>query len=106
MANEKQWDCTWCAHREVCPAYMATQTVCGEYRPMCHDCAHAQPLERNCELNQNAYMHCSILHGEETRNVWHKYKRYYRDYSIVEHDDFCSQGVPRNGGQAPQREDA
>lgn len=61
----------------------------------CHDCVHAIPLERNCELNTNLYMHCTLFRGDETKNVWHKYKKYYRDYSLVEHDDFCSYGEKR-----------
>lgn len=27
------FDCTRCARRSVCPAYMATQTSCGDYVP-------------------------------------------------------------------------
>lgn len=63
----------------------------------CYDCVHAVPLERNCELSPCLYMHCNLWRGEETRNVWHKYKRYYRDYSLVEHDDFCSSGERKDG---------
>ena len=58
----------------------------------CHDCKYAVPLDNNCELNSNVYMHCTECHGEPVNNVWHKYKRYYRDYSIVEHDNFCCWG--------------
>lgn len=57
----------------------------------CRDCINAEPLERNCELNANIYMHCRLWRGEECKNVWHKYKRYYRDYSLVQHDDFLQQ---------------
>lgn len=65
----------------------------------CMDCMNAEPLERNCELNANLYMHCRLLRGEECKNVWHKYKRYYRDYSLVEHDDFCSKGERKEGAE-------
>ena len=65
----------------------------------CDDCINAEPLERNCELNANLYMHCRLWRGEECKNVWHKYKRYYRDYSLVEHDDFCSHGERKDGGE-------
>lgn len=65
----------------------------------CHDCINAEPLERNCELNANLYMHCRLWRGEECKNVWHKYKRYYRDYSLVEHGDFCSNGERKDGGE-------
>ena len=58
----------------------------------CQNCVHSQPLDRNCEINTSVYMHCGLLRGEETRNVWHKYKKYYKDYSLVERDDFCSYG--------------
>ena len=63
----------------------------------CRDCINAEPLERNCELNENFYMHCRLWRGEECKNVWHKYKRYYRDYSLVQHDDFCGSGERKEG---------
>lgn len=63
----------------------------------CQDCINAEPLERNCEVNANFYMHCRLWRGEECKNVWHKYKRYYRDYSLVQHDDFCSSGERKDG---------
>ena len=58
----------------------------------CKDCVHAVPLDRNCELSASLYMHCGLWRGDETKNVWHKYKRYYKDYSLVFRDDFCSAG--------------
>lgn len=63
----------------------------------CRGCINAEPLERNCEVNANFYMHCRLWRGEECKNVWHKYKRYYRDYSLVQHDDFCSSGERKEG---------
>jgi hypothetical protein len=30
--------------------------------------------------------------GEEEKNVWHSYKKYRKDYSIVELDGFCDMG--------------
>lgn len=63
----------------------------------CRDCINAEPLERNCEVNTSFYMHCRLWRGEECKNVWHKYKRYYRDYSLVQHDDFCSSGERKDG---------
>lgn len=65
----------------------------------CQDCINAEPLERNCEVNANFYMHCRLWRGEECKNVWHKYKRYYRDYSLVKHDDFCSSGERKKGAE-------
>ena len=59
----------------------------------CQDCIHAVPLDRNCELNTSIYMHCGLWRGDETKNVWHKYKKYYKDYSLVFRSDFCSSGV-------------
>ena len=74
-------------------------TVDAEVVVRCRDCINAEPLERNCEVNANFYMHCRLWRGEECKNVWHKYKRYYRDYSLVQHDDFCSSGETKmNGG--------
>jgi len=61
----------------------------------CQECIHAELFERNCELNTTAYMHCKLGRGEETRNVWHKYKKYYRDYSVVARDGFCDEGERR-----------
>ena len=61
----------------------------------CIDCKYCVPLERNCELNSTAYKHCSLWRGEETKNVWHKYQKFYRDYSIVGIDDYCSFGERR-----------
>lgn len=63
----------------------------------CQNCIHAEPLDRNCELNGSLYMHCKMWRGEEETNVWHKYKRYYKDYSLVERDGFCSGGARMDG---------
>lgn len=62
----------------------------------CQNCIHAEPLDRNCELNTCVYMHCKLGRGEEEKNVWHKYKKYYKDYSLVDRDGFCDMGE-RNG---------
>ena len=58
----------------------------------CFECIHAVELDKHCELNRFAYRHCNLCRGEEENNVWHKYKKYYKDYSLVEPDDFCSYG--------------
>ena len=58
----------------------------------CKDCKHAVELDKHCDISRTAYRHCSLLRGDETKYVWHKYKKYYKDYSIVEPDDFCSCG--------------
>lgn len=58
----------------------------------CQECAFSVPLDRNCELSTSIYLHCNEHHGEEIKNVWHKYKKYYKDYSLVSRDDFCSYG--------------
>ena len=59
----------------------------------CKDCVHAEELDKHCELNGNRYRHCLIWRGEEEKNVWHKYKKYYRDYSLVDVDGFCDEGA-------------
>lgn len=66
----------------------------GDYEKVVHciDCMYCKPLDRNCELNSTTYKHCSVWRGEETKHVWHKYKKYYKDYSIVEYDGYCSHG--------------
>ena len=63
----------------------------------CQNCVHAEPLDRNCEISTCHYMHCKLYRGEETKNVWHKYKKYYKDYSLVERDGFCSDGAKLDG---------
>lgn len=56
----------------------------------CLKCKYAVPLDAHSD---GVYgLHCSIGRGEEVRNVWHKYKKYYKDYSIVDADGFCDQG--------------
>lgn len=61
----------------------------------CKDCKFATELDKHCEISRTAYKHCALLRGDETRYVWHKYKKYYKDYSIVSLDDFCSSGERR-----------
>jgi hypothetical protein len=57
----------------------------------CQNCINSVPLDNNCELNSSVYLHCTLSRGEETKNVWHKYKKYYKDYSIVNRDGFCDE---------------
>lgn len=80
-------------------------TVDAEAVVRCRDCINAEPLERNCELNANLYMHCRLWRGEECKNVWHKYKRYYRDYSLVQQGDFCSCGARMDGARNGEEKD-
>lgn len=106
--------CKDCVHVEMCHLERCYQddrfehkyeieTHCEEFKNKadfvevvrCKDCIHATEFDQHCELNRFAYRHCELWKGDETRNVWHKYKKYYRDYSIVEGDEFCSSGVRR-----------
>lgn len=96
--------CKDCVHYEVC-RYWGNEGETEEGLPdcpdfkdksrfielpcRCEDCIHSVPLDNNCELNTSMYLHCNLWRGEETKNVWHKYKKYYKDYSIVERDGFC-----------------
>ena len=64
----------------------------------CQNCVHAEPLDHNCELSTSYYLHCKLYRGEETKNVWHKYKKYYKDYSLVERDGYCDAGAKMDGG--------
>ena len=57
----------------------------------CENCKHSCELAPHSEIGPY-YRHCNLWRGEETKNVWHKYKKYYADYSIVEPTDFCSYG--------------
>jgi hypothetical protein len=79
-------------HRKIQQLIADTPTVDAVEVVRCQDCVHAVPLDRNCELSTSLYMHCCLWRGDETKNVWHKYKKYYKDYSLVERDDFCSMG--------------
>jgi hypothetical protein len=65
----------------------------------CQDGVHAEPLDRNCEISTHAYMHCKLWRGDETKNVWHKYKKYYKDYSIVDRGGFCDDGERIDNGR-------
>ena len=76
---------------EYCPTVDAVAVV------RCQNCVHAEPLDHNCELSASYYLHCKLWRGEETKNVWHKYKKYYKDYSLVERDGFCSDGAKMDG---------
>lgn len=55
----------------------------------CENCIYSTTLDAHCELNRTLYLHCSLWRGDEINNVWHKYKKYYKDYSIVEKDGYC-----------------
>ena len=72
--------------------------ICGKTEPRdmvevvrCEKCVHSRKLAPHCEINPH-YLHCGLWRGEETNNVWHKYKKYTADYSLVEPNDFCSYG--------------
>lgn len=58
----------------------------------CQKCKHGTPFDRNSEMDESMYLHCAIGRGEDVRNVWHKYKKYYKDYSVVDRGGFCDQG--------------
>lgn len=62
----------------------------------CGKCKHSINLDKHCSLNRNIYKHCQLWRGEELTNIWHRYKKYYKDYSIVELDGFCDSGEPKN----------
>lgn len=61
----------------------------------CQDCIHAILLDAHCDLDPNVYLHCGLLRGENYK-AWHKYKKYYKAYSLVEKDGFCDDGEARN----------
>lgn len=62
----------------------------------CGKCKHSINLDKHCALNRNIYKHCQLWRGEELTNIWHRYKKYYKDYSIVELYGFCDSGEPKN----------
>jgi hypothetical protein len=84
---------TECAYKN---GFAAGMKAAEEKIVRCQECTHAEPLDRHCEINTCAYMHCKMWRGETERNVWHKYKKYYKDYSIVDRDGFCDYGERRN----------
>lgn len=71
----------------------------GEYEKVvrCGECKCSEPLQPHADLYNKDLMNCTCQHGEEVRNVWHKYSKQYRDYSLVEPDDFCSFGEKKEG---------
>ena len=112
--------CKDCLHYEVCGGFTPTDLDadvfdycrkgntdeipdiderCGNFKPKadyvevvrCENCKHSCELAPHSEISPY-YRHCNLWRGEETKNVWHKYKKYYADYSIVEPTDFCSYG--------------
>ena len=88
-------------YRRICELEIGigkTPTVDAVEVVRCQNCVHAEPLDRNCEINTCHYMHCKLYRGEETKNVWHKYKKYYKDYSLVERDGYCDAGAKMDGG--------
>jgi hypothetical protein len=62
----------------------------------CKDCKHSREFDKHCEINRFAHRHCAMDRGEEIKNVWHKYKKYYKDYSVVDYDGFCDYGERRD----------
>lgn len=78
----------WCKHPEICQ-HFKDKSKFVELPCRCQDCVHSVPLDNNCVINTSMYLHCNLQRGDETKNVWHKYKKYYKDYSIVERDGFC-----------------
>ena len=97
--------CKDCVHYDVCQYHIdeetdMTITECGRFINKadfvevvrCKDCMHSREFDKHCEINRFAHRHCAMDRGEEIKNVWHKYKKYYKDYSVVDYDGFCSYG--------------
>ena len=96
--------CKDCIHRELCNVHgYIDADECGVFKNKadvvkvvrCKDCIYSQELDKHCEINCSAYRHCNMWRGEEEKNVWHSYKKYRKDYSIVELDGFCDMGERR-----------
>ena len=103
--DEAMNKCDNCKCNKVCDRDFFGFENCGNYVPMdcvevvyCKDCIYARELDKNCEINREYYKHCALWRGDETKNVWHKYKKYYKDYSLVEAWGYCSNGE-RKGGE-------
>lgn len=80
----------------VTPILVSTPTIDAVEVVRCKDCECATELDKHCELSRNLYRHCNMGRGEDTRHVWHKYKKYYKDYSLIEVDGFCDFGVRKD----------
>lgn len=103
--DEPKITCKDCIHYDICVFHTKgnENEKCQHFKNKadvvevvrCKDCQCAQELDKHCDINRTAYKHCSLLRGEETNNVWHKYRKYYKDYSIVSLDDYCSSGEKR-----------
>ena len=65
---------------------LATETV------HCEECIHSCLISKNADLNYLSLLHCNVWRGELAEHVWHKYKKEYKSYSIVEKDGYCDQG--------------
>lgn len=91
--------CKNCIHFKVCKHKSKSVYECEHFKElvMCKECIYATELDKHCEINRTAYKHCGIWRGDETKMVWHKYKKYYKDYSLVSADDFCSYGELKEG---------
>jgi hypothetical protein len=105
--------CKDCIHQTFCGTFTrpmmpdivnASERLCVDFKNKadlvevvrCKDCKHSINLDKNCVLNRNVYKHCQLWRGEELTNIWHRYKKYYKDYSIVELDGFCDSGERRD----------
>lgn len=58
----------------------------------CENCIYATPLEKHCVYSSKIYLNCSLGRGDFVQNVWHKYTKKYRDYSLVDKSGFCDCG--------------
>ena len=59
----------------------------------CKDCRYAEKVPSN-DIHDDA-LHCMELRGEEANNVRIKYKKTYRDLSLVFPKDYCSSFAER-----------
>ena len=97
----QSFDKQYCKSGLLTATHTADFLIANDVVPVvrCKDCVHLLPLDRNCEFNTSIYKHCGLWHGEEAINVWHKYKKYYKNYSLVTSDYFCGDGERKDNGQ-------
>lgn len=78
-------------HLQGLPALSFSKTLVN-----CKNCEYSEPIEKHSVYDAQKYLHCRLLRGESVTNVWHRYTKKYRDYSLVAMEGFCDSGIARD----------
>ena len=68
---------------------MTSVTEFPRIKGFCEDCKHSEKIRHTNSIRQGT-LHCRQWRGDDTKNVWIKYKKEYRDFSLVFPDEYCS----------------